>query len=462
MPIEEDDELLINYVHACVQKWQKEPSATREDFLNIPDTSESAISYTEALQNLNRYQIRLVHQIVRNEYPTLKTAGKGHFIQVTAFDDKRDPTGKLVEARYRDRDISRATEFRWLIEAIGGGDITNMPSEYFTNVFAGDVQLLDGGEKGALKRLIDDLQQKLDTRRRILIGHNCFTDLVYLYSCFIGQLPDTVEEFQETIRKMFPAVVDTKFMASFGRGWHSTSLQDVESGLPIEGVPRVEIPVEFDRYAGGKRFHEAGFDSLLTAKIAIKLSAKLEKEGKFPVHRAVDALVTTDDDMSDHYSTAPESIADSDTGSLAATFKNALSTPVTVISNFLRSDIVSTGQQFADDDDRNTSDQPEDLMELSDKRRNEGEEGRLTETRDTTSEPVRTTFSGSPEIASAPAVTSIPSMGSLVHKLFTKAEVLEKVARGDLMPRWDGDSGFWQHFGKKLQVNSAEEGICQL
>jgi poly(A)-specific ribonuclease len=471
MPIKDEDAVLINYVRASVEKWQKQPALTREGYLNIPDTSDGGVRYTPESQILNRYQIRLVHQIVRNEYPVLKTTGKGHFIQITPFDDVRDMDEKLQQARYRERDISRAIEFRWLIEAISGGDITRMPSEYFINAFSSGVKPTDG-EDGALREFIDGLQQQLKSRRRILIGHNCFMDLIYLYRCFIGELPQRLEDFQELVREMFPAVVDTKYIASFGTSWHSTSLQEVEEKLPTEGVPRVEVPVEFDRYAIGQSLHEAGYDSLLTAKIAIKLSAKLEKEAKFPAYQQEDALnlesATDDadadadaDDVSEHYITAAESIAGSEAGNLTATVTNVLSAPITAIGNFFRSDLAATGQQFTDNQDRHINDQLEDLMAFSDREKDEGEEMGLPEANgegDAVREPFRRTSTESLEHATSPKLPNFKTS----DKILTKAEILEKVERGELMPRWEGGRGFWQYFGKKLQVNSAEEGICYL
>jgi hypothetical protein len=459
MPIKEEDTVLIDHVRASIKQWQEEPAVSRENYLNIPNTSGGGVRYIADSQNLNRYQIRLVHQIVRNEHPKLKTTGKGHFVQITPLDDEREISESLQQARYRDRDISRAIEFRWLIEAISGGDITKMPPEYFTNAFSSDVKPPDG-EEGALQKFIDDLQQKLNSRRRVLIGHNCFTDLVYLYSCFIGQLPDRLEDFQDLIRGMFPAVIDTKFIASFGKGWHSTSLQDVESELEPEGpgVPVVEVPVEFDRYAVGQRLHEAGYDSLLTAKIAIKLSAKLEKEAKFPAYQEQDALKlenVADDDVSECYATAPESIADSEAGSLAVTVKNVLSTPVAAIGNFFRSDLASTGHQFTESQDQGISDKLEDLLVFSEKGDEEEEKQKVV------GQPGKLNWEAS-KLREGVSMPPAPSSNSQIQKTLTKAEVFRKDERGQLMPRWEGGRGFWQYFGNKLQVNSAEEGICYL
>jgi poly(A)-specific ribonuclease len=458
MPIKEDDTILIEHLRASIKRWQREPAVSRESYLNIPNTSEGGVQYMAAPKTLNRYQIRLVHQIIRSEYPKLKTAGKGHFVQITPLDDTKEISEKLQQARNRDREISKAIEFRWLIEAICGGDISRMPSEYFTNALPSDVMSADDQE-AARKRFIYDLQWKLKTRRRVLVGHNCFTDLVYLYSCFVGQLPDRVADFLGLIREMFPTVIDTKFMASFGKGWHSTSLQDVELDLPREGpgVPVIEIPAKYDRYTVGHRLHEAGYDSLLTARIAIRLSAKLEKEARFPAYQEQEAPKpesTAGDDGSEHYATAPQSDADNEVGGLAMTVKNILSTPVTAISNFFRSDLASTGHQFTESPHPDDSNNLEDLMvfsdqdEEADQEKITGELERLLQKAARIPDDVDTSYSR--------------SLNSAIDKPSEQAEILEKVKNGELMPRWEGGRGFWQYFGNKLQVNSAVEGICYL
>jgi poly(A)-specific ribonuclease len=40
--------------------------------------------------------------------------------------------------------------------------------------------------------------------RKPLVGHNLFTDLINLYDCFIGPLPNTAREFGVIIHEIFP------------------------------------------------------------------------------------------------------------------------------------------------------------------------------------------------------------------------------------------------------------------
>ena len=42
---------------------------------------------------------------------------------------------------------------------------------------------------------------------KVVVGHNVFQDLVFLYSQFLGTLPETVEGFSHVIKETFPTYV---------------------------------------------------------------------------------------------------------------------------------------------------------------------------------------------------------------------------------------------------------------
>jgi poly(A)-specific ribonuclease len=115
------------------------------------------------------------------------------------------------------------------------------------------------------------------------VGHNCFLDLVYIYRTFIDELPDTVEEFQERIHKLWPIVVDTKYMSTHNCGDINpvSSLEQIAEELSNEKTPILEVDKEHKKYEEVANFHEAGYDSFMTAQIAARLSAKLYKAGTF-------------------------------------------------------------------------------------------------------------------------------------------------------------------------------------
>lgn len=514
MPIKDEDVPLINHVRQAFQKWQAKALEDRENYLNIPDISDETEVDKSIPETLNRYQIRLMHQIVRSEFPDFKSTGKGHFIQIKPFDDKREREEKVKQARYRKNDIARATEFRWLVEAMIGGDITNMPVDYILAAFPKDENSGNGdGQDGAVKEFVTQLQAKLNNRRRIVFGHNCFTDLVYLYRCFVGDLPERIEDFQELIRGLFPAVVDTKHMATFGRGWHSTSLQDVEMDLRTEALPQIDVPAEFDRYMSDESYHEAGFDSLITAKIAIKLSAKLERESMYPRQRHMESahiLQNEDeDDQSEPYITPPESVADIDSiiGEIASTVKDAVSTPLAMVNKvFQSSDLASPGH-LSEGETGPESDTPylgshsdgliatiesksslvavkENLINWSkpieiEKVRAAMARSHIADLVIGTIEPKDLHDSIDNDRTSDPITLSdtaeedqeeqsdhdlqelkVKELERPRKPPLTPEEITVMAEKGELMPRWSNE--FWKHFGKKLQVNSCEEGVCRV
>ena len=92
-----------------------------------------------------------------------------------------------------------------------------------------------------LEKYSGDLQTRLKSARPVLVGHNIFTDLVNFYRCFIGNLPDRVEEFQDVIHALFPIVIDTKYMATCNSGSAkpSSSLTEINEDLMDMKSPKI-------------------------------------------------------------------------------------------------------------------------------------------------------------------------------------------------------------------------------
>ena len=522
MPLKQEDLPLIDHVRRSIQKWKRVPADKREDYLNIPDFSDGEKLEDSVPSTLNRYQIRLVHQIVRSENSDLKTVGKGNFVQITPFNDKNLANEKTKQAKQRARDLSQAVEFRWLIEALMGGDIDKMPLEYFRLAIPMDHRSAFSDDI-ALKDLADNLQRKLKNRyrRRLLIGHNCFADFINLYACFIGELPESIQEFKREIRKMFVGIVDTKHMASFDAGWHSTSLKDVEEGLRKERMPRIEVPAEFERYTLGESYHEAGYDSFLTANVAIKLSAKLEKEGKYPGPEqklSISYPAEEEDQSDENYITAPQSIADSESvlSNFTSTVSETLSTTHTTITNSPQNDLASTGYQFADttssrDETRHkimeivpataktsvlaVRDRPvkrsksieveeikdtwtaDNIDRLPDKLNNLGKHmdgaWELETERESWGEHRQVNGDQSSDLLiwsdeeekeenDEQDEAEAEKSEDATDEILSDEKISLMVKNGELMPRWDGGREFWKAFGMKLQVNGCEARICDL
>jgi len=115
----------------------------------------------------------------------------------------------------------------------------------------------------ALKKNIQSLQKTLKTKAIILVGHNLFIDLIFIYKTFIGTLPDQVTEFNKCIHELFPRVFDTKYLATQAGSSMRTksSLKDLCDELKDRHNPFIALAERHVAYGPRSREHEAGYDS---------------------------------------------------------------------------------------------------------------------------------------------------------------------------------------------------------
>ncbi|KAI4766933.1 CAF1-domain-containing protein [Aureobasidium sp. EXF-3400] len=227
---------------------------------------------------LNRFERRLVHQIIRAEYPNLVTIPNKGLVRVSRLDPEREEYIKVQRKREVQDRIIRQTGFRWIVEALCG----NAPDSIDVRSFA----QTPGGVPGfvdldMLKSRFNRAKHMIRNKKTALFGHNLFLDLIYFYRTFIGALPDTVEEFSNLIHELFPIIVDTKYMATHNCGDINpqSSLEQLAEKLAEQQNPSVTTHEHYNKYTDTTAFHEAGYDSMLTAEVAVRLSAKLELAG---------------------------------------------------------------------------------------------------------------------------------------------------------------------------------------
>ena len=91
---------------------------------------------------------------------------------------------------------------------------------------------------------------------------------------------DTLQEFNDAIHDLFPKIVDTKYLATHAGGDLNASptLQEIAEGLSDQLMPNIVTHVDHSKYHETEKFHEAGYDSLLTATIMLRLAAKIGAE----------------------------------------------------------------------------------------------------------------------------------------------------------------------------------------
>jgi len=115
------------------------------------------------------------------------------------------------------------------------------------------------------------IEAKLKERRPVVIGHYQFHDLCFIYQTFLGTLPPTLDEFRHEIHRLFPRIVDTKYLTS-AEG--ERSLEELYSSAKRQDFPRLNPVSGFVYFAEPK--HEAGFDSWMTAVVFAKTALLLK------------------------------------------------------------------------------------------------------------------------------------------------------------------------------------------
>lgn len=169
-----------------------------------------------------------------------------------------------------------------MIEALVNGNMDNLPVEWF---YMYDSQ--DPKNRQHERRMVDDklskLKKQLKEKKHIIVGHNLFTDLSFLYTTFIGSLPTDVASFRATIHKVLPFVLDTKYIASDGQDSMSSQpkLKELLRDYKKLEIPKIYLHEEHTSYDGMQKEHEAGFDSWMTAELFLKLSLKLYNKTDF-------------------------------------------------------------------------------------------------------------------------------------------------------------------------------------
>jgi poly(A)-specific ribonuclease len=242
---EEDTDALafVEKVRMEVQEWLDE--YRRSDTLWImsrlvhwrkaPPLSSSGRPSPE--HELTGFNKKLVHQLLKAEFPELIALSRASGMVISHIDPAREKQLAKNRARRANDHINIQIGFRWIAEALCGGSIRDINLKSLAVDEHGNRTNFDFYESS---RRHSDITRKLESHKPVLVGHNAFGDLIYLYQNFLGDLPDTVEEFGSLIRGIFPVVVDTKYMATHDSGSAtSSSLDQIMSNLENEMRPKI-------------------------------------------------------------------------------------------------------------------------------------------------------------------------------------------------------------------------------
>lgn len=148
----------------------------------------------------------------------------------------------------------------WIIEALAGANLSGINASWFCNDKNEDAERELKAKKAELAEVITVLRCK----NHIIVGHNLFMDLAFIYNTFCGTLPRSVKHFQEEIHELFPIVIDTKYLATHGNDAMNPRANLRELLQPFKKIHLPLVLLHENHSAYGAAYgkdHEAGFDS---------------------------------------------------------------------------------------------------------------------------------------------------------------------------------------------------------
>lgn len=243
---EEDVDSLdfVRRVRKAIITWKN-----ADDDSSLVITTHTGLSEQPPVSAISRFEKRLVHQLVRAEFEDLVSLGRADCIRIIRYDALREEENtKRLKRRVKEQ-IARQTGFRWVFEALADGDLDQAAPFYFPSSVSDQII---APQTTQTKDRFDLARARLRKRQPVLVGHNMFTDLVYFYRTFVGELPDTLDGFCEAIHALFPKIIDTKYLATHAEGDLNASptLQEIAEKLQDQPLPDIGEGRPFALFSG--------------------------------------------------------------------------------------------------------------------------------------------------------------------------------------------------------------------
>lgn len=158
---------------------------TTSSYLEI--TTHTGLKQQALAPAISRFEKRLVHQLVRAEYPDLVSMGRQDCVRIINFDSVREAENiRRIKNRVKEQ-IIRQTGFRWVFEALVHGGPVNRAGPLYVTRSPTEISMPTDADD--IKVRYDRAVERLRTKTPVLVGHNMFTDIVYFYRTFVGELP---------------------------------------------------------------------------------------------------------------------------------------------------------------------------------------------------------------------------------------------------------------------------------
>ena len=184
--------------------------------------------------------------MIRAEYPDIVSVSRQDFVQLLPLDHEREELVLTKKRQLMERNLIQQIGMRWVIGAMCNKAETVLDSDIVSPISAATVfrdTLLEGSPaKDKSSRDLQHQLQRLSHEGTILVGHNLFLDLIYLYQCFFGPLPELVEDFQVVMGLLFPLIIDTKYLADMlnaNSPRYKSSLEEIDQELSMGPSPTI-------------------------------------------------------------------------------------------------------------------------------------------------------------------------------------------------------------------------------
>ncbi|KAI0841753.1 CAF1-domain-containing protein [Hypoxylon sp. FL0890] len=218
---------------------------------------------------LNSLQVRLVHQLIREEYPncTAKRVQVGTMAGCVSVATVNRTAEVEIESRRRlNMDETKK---------LSGGSFAARINQKW--VYHSNRARVGADSLNKINDTFDfqHCEASLKKSRPIIVGHNLFRDLAFIYNTFFEPLPPQLDDFLTRINTLFPRIVDTKYMHTRGGNMMEPdrTLQELHDNYTKFEFPIVRNAPKFGNTTAGP--HDAGFDSCMTAVLFLKQAHSL-------------------------------------------------------------------------------------------------------------------------------------------------------------------------------------------
>lgn len=189
---EEDVESLdfMRRVRNAINTWKTSKAS------GLDVTTHTGLPRQPVIPAITRFEKRLVHQLVRAEFPDLVTMGRSECVRIIHLDPLREAENVRKMKTRVNESILRQTGFRWVFEALAkNGNIDRTELLYVARTSG----MASAADTQAIRNRYDRAIERLKTKQPVLVGHNMFTDIVYFYRTFVGPLPVCNQEIPSVL-----------------------------------------------------------------------------------------------------------------------------------------------------------------------------------------------------------------------------------------------------------------------